>query len=177
MLKETTQNFKVPFRPPKIAVCMWLGCQSYNLITSFTQQKLILADFRGKKNVRECVRKKFFETILGNSHKWKTDKNGEGRKQLGPWPKPRHLKLLPTWCCCSCHYQGGLSAIYMSLGPQGRYFSLVLPMLWHNVPIRKLGNKHLAFSASKVSNRHCCPLRLITWHLFPKVGESFRCWV
>ena len=86
----------MPFKPPKIAVYLWPRCQSYNLVTSFTQQKLILADLREKKILlRECVRKKFFETILSNSHKWKMVKNKEGRKQPGPWLKPCHQRLSP----------------------------------------------------------------------------------
>lgn len=57
-LKWTAQKFKVPFKPPKIAVYLWPRCRSYNLVTSFTQQKLILADLSKRKKNKEVWKEK-----------------------------------------------------------------------------------------------------------------------
>lgn len=53
------------------------------MVTSFTQQKLIMADLRKKKKLKGACEKKNFETTLSNSHNcqaWKMGKKKEGRK-------------------------------------------------------------------------------------------------
>lgn len=104
-LRRTIQNFKVPFKPPKIAVYLWTRCQNYNLDTSFTQQKVILGDISKKKKIKEAWEKKNLKqywitpTVAGA---WKMSKNKESTKLPGPWPKPCHRTVPPTWCCYCC---------------------------------------------------------------------------
>lgn len=62
-LKRTSRTCNVPFKSPKTAIYLWPRCQSYNLVTSFTQQKLILTDLSKTKIKGSMREKKFFETI------------------------------------------------------------------------------------------------------------------
>lgn len=143
--------------------------QSYNLVMSFAQQKLILADVRLKKQkLWAHERKKFFETILTNSHNylaWKMSKNKGSRKQPVDMAKTMSPNTDPMSCCWWCFPALKKREILCNVClcvTDSKSMAGISHWLcpWHDsLPGGNLRKEGLAFS--KVRRRYCFLLRLI----------------